>query len=135
MFTLLSSVLGGHDWTEYTDALQVVDWIYKSLFTLFVLLTQLAVLNVITGIFVDSSMNAALNDKQTLIQEEMVRQGMHKIELEQLFMEADTALKGRVREEQLAELFFGCEGEDVFEGNGNTLHCAKRHYEQFETRC
>jgi len=88
MYTLLVSVFGGDDWIGYASALGSVHATYQVLFVIYILFTQLALLNVVTGIFVDSSMNAALNDKQLMIQEEMMKQGVHKKELEKVFWEA-----------------------------------------------
>jgi len=88
MYALLVSVFGGTDWVGYASALGSVHATYQVLFVTYILFSQLALLNVVTGIFVDSSMNAALNDKQMMIQEEMMRQGVHKKELEKVFLEA-----------------------------------------------
>jgi len=57
-------------------------------FLSYILFAQLALLNVVTGIFVDSSQNAAKSDKQMMIQEEMLKEGLHKAELEKIFYEA-----------------------------------------------
>lgn len=103
MFTLLSSVLGGKDWRDYTQPLRAVHWSLEFLFSCFIVFIQLALLNVVTGIFVDSSMNAAMSDKQSLIQDEMMRQGMHRTELDRLFAEVDTENQGRVSVVQLQE--------------------------------
>jgi len=88
MFTLLSFILGGTDWLQYAIALGSLSPVYKLLLCGYVIFTQLALLNVVTAIFVDSSMNAAMNDKQLVIQDEMVREGLNKTELEKLFDEA-----------------------------------------------
>jgi len=88
MYALLAFILGGTDWLEYATALGAIGWAYKICLCGYVIFTQLALLNVVTAIFVDSSMKAALDDKQMLIQEEMMREGLHKAELEKLYIEA-----------------------------------------------
>jgi len=88
MYTLLSLILGGDDWLQYAVAFGSIHWLYKFLLFGYIIFTQLALLNVITAIFVDCAMNAALNDKQMLVQEEMIREGVSKAELEKLFAEA-----------------------------------------------
>jgi len=88
MYVLLSFVLGGTDWLQYAVALGSIGWGYKVCLCGYVIFTQLALLNVVTAIFVDSSMNAAMSDKQMVIQDEMMREGLNRMELEKLFNEA-----------------------------------------------
>jgi len=72
----------------YAIALGGLGWFYKVCLCGYVIFTQLALLNVVTAIFVDSSMKAAMNDKQLVIQDEIQREGMSKTELENIFHEA-----------------------------------------------
>jgi len=102
MYVLLSFVLGGSDWLDYAVGLGSIHWGYKICLCCYVIFTQLALLNVVTAIFVDSSMNAALSDKQMLIQEEMIQEGVNKAELEKLFKEASEQ-SGTLTTKQLGE--------------------------------
>jgi len=100
---LLAAVLGGKDWMDFAVPLGELSTFYELLFVAYIFFTNLALLNVVTGIFVDSSLNAARSDRQMVIQEEMIRQGVHQNELKSLFQEADVAGTGRLTLSQLAE--------------------------------
>jgi len=89
MYYLLACVLGGLDWTACGKALGSLHAGYEAIFVVYVVLTQLALLNVVTGIFVDCATNAAMNDRQVVLQEEMMKEGLHRQELEHIFMEVD----------------------------------------------
>jgi len=102
MYTLLGLVLGGADWLTYADAVKAIHPMYKLCLMGYIVFTQLALLNVVTAIFVDSSMNAAMSDKQMLIQEELMREGVNKKELEHIFQEASEGAR-QVSVEQLKE--------------------------------
>jgi len=86
--TLLAILEGITDWRQITDVLSRVHGAYTVALLLYIFATQLALLNVITAIFVDSSMAAALTDKQMLVQEELLREGNSRDELVQVFAEA-----------------------------------------------
>jgi len=101
MKTLLSSLFGGVDWLQIVDMLSEMHFAYALLFFAYILFAQLALLNVVTGIFVECSIRAALNDKQMMVQDQMTREGVHKAELEQLFAEADSQGDGFLTTEGL----------------------------------
>jgi len=103
MYTLLASVLGGVDWMACSSLLRNMHVGYELVFVTYIFFAQMGLLNVVTGIFVDSSMNAALGDKQMLIQEEMMREGISKEELKKLFEEADSERAGLVPKAELQD--------------------------------
>lgn len=96
MRSLLAACLQGEDWAVISEPLQSIHAIYDILFLVYILFTQLALLNVVTGIFVDNSLNSAMEDRQVIIQEEMMREGLYKKELLQIFAEADENQEGFV---------------------------------------
>jgi len=102
MYNLLGFVLGGADWLPYADAFKTIHSGYKFCLTGYIVFTQLALLNVVAAISVDSSMNAAMHDRQMMIQEELMREGEHKMELEALFKEASNG-EDEVSVQQLKE--------------------------------
>jgi len=103
MKSLLAACLQGQDWAVIAEPLHSINEGYEMLFFVYILFTQLALLNVVTGIFVDSSMNSAMKDRQIVIQEEMMREGLNKQELLQLFREADTEDQGHLTIQKLQE--------------------------------
>eukprot|EP00927_Polykrikos_kofoidii_P083973 TRINITY_DN8737_c0_g1_i11.p1 TRINITY_DN8737_c0_g1~~TRINITY_DN8737_c0_g1_i11.p1 ORF type:complete len:602 (-),score=79.64 TRINITY_DN8737_c0_g1_i11:126-1808(-) len=57
--TLFKSTTGGADWGETYDALAYIGKASQWLFTFYICFTHIAVLNIVTGAFVESAMNAS----------------------------------------------------------------------------
>lgn len=64
MLHLFMCVTGGSDWSDYYFPLEPTGVINSMLFLLFVAFTQIALLNIILGIFVDSAMKNIEADKE-----------------------------------------------------------------------
>jgi len=101
MFTLFAGVMGGADWQDFVIPLREVHWAYELLFCAYVAFTTLALLNVVTGIFVDSALSSAMHDRNTVIQEEMLKEGTYVAELKKIFQEADTDGSGVMTQEEM----------------------------------
>lgn len=71
LLTLLMSVLGGGSWWEVLRPLMKASPWLGLLFVLCVLVTVLAAMNIITGVFVNDSLEAASMDRDLLIQVDM----------------------------------------------------------------
>jgi hypothetical protein len=63
MISLYKATTGGADWGSVSDTLVDVGKIYYSLFLFFIAFIILALLNILTGIFVDRAMKASAEDK------------------------------------------------------------------------
>merc|ERR1712136_159763 len=68
LLTLFMSISGGVDWYAVWKVLHRISPAYSALFVLYVLLAQLAVLNIITGIFVNDALENASDDHDLLMQ-------------------------------------------------------------------
>ncbi|CAK9108820.1 unnamed protein product [Durusdinium trenchii] len=66
--TLFRSILGGTDWDIAADALEEIDMLWVQLFHLYIAFCGFAVLNVMTGVFVNSAVKTRERDHETLIQ-------------------------------------------------------------------
>lgn len=100
MLSLYEGMTGGISWGELLDALQPLGGFYMVIFLIYVTLSIFVVSNIITGIFVDEAMQAAKQDQDSVIREEMSRQegcvdGMHKV-----FTALDTDLDGQLTIEE-----------------------------------
>jgi hypothetical protein len=62
---------GGISWGELYDALGPCSALYRFVFLTFISIAIFAVLNVVTGVFVESAMQVSQQDREALIQEEM----------------------------------------------------------------
>jgi len=96
MLTLVQAVLGGFSWADISDKLKELHWAYELLFFTFEAFSVLALLNVVTGVFVDGAMRSAANDRDLVIQDQMSQDSTYMKELRKLFMEADVDRTGCV---------------------------------------
>eukprot|EP00929_Paragymnodinium_shiwhaense_P028945 TRINITY_DN16699_c0_g1_i5.p1 TRINITY_DN16699_c0_g1~~TRINITY_DN16699_c0_g1_i5.p1 ORF type:complete len:915 (+),score=207.49 TRINITY_DN16699_c0_g1_i5:76-2820(+) len=67
--TLFMAVTGGSDWEPLAEPLKAVGEIYYSLFLAYIAFFMIAVLNVLTGIFVDTAMKVGESDNNAVMQE------------------------------------------------------------------
>merc|ERR1712136_92468 len=82
LLTLFMAISGGVDWFLVWKLLNRINISYGMLFVLFVLTSELAVLNIITGLFVNDALENASLDKDLLMQK-MVPVGGTAISLEE----------------------------------------------------
>lgn len=65
--TLFRACLSGFDWVDAADALKPVGEVWVQLFHIYVAFCSFAVLNVITGVFVNSAIKTREKDHETLV--------------------------------------------------------------------
>merc|ERR1712217_681264 len=68
VFTLFKSVIGGVDWQDVVLPLSDVGGIYVFLFLCYTIFVQLAVMNVVTGFFLQNAIEQAAQDQEHVIQ-------------------------------------------------------------------
>eukprot|EP00403_Amphidinium_massartii_P004132 CAMPEP_0178378560 /NCGR_PEP_ID=MMETSP0689_2-20121128/4491_1 /TAXON_ID=160604 /ORGANISM="Amphidinium massartii, Strain CS-259" /LENGTH=643 /DNA_ID=CAMNT_0019998637 /DNA_START=59 /DNA_END=1987 /DNA_ORIENTATION=+ len=91
--SLFMAVTGGKDWWEYSasfdpfdsEAADEVTIVYFVLFLLYIAFLAFAVLNTLTGIFVDASFDAAQNDQETVIQTALEMEKVKSKEISKVF--------------------------------------------------
>lgn len=93
MFTLYESVTGGISWDEVVAPF---DGASLLLFCVYIALTQLAVLNVLTGVFCQNAIESAQRDQDIVTQTMMANKQRFVKQLRQLFKEIDTDGSGTV---------------------------------------
>jgi len=86
--TLFLTLAGGSDWEEYYFALEPVRN-GQLVFTLFVVFSQLVLLNVVTSMFVESTMKLSKPDFKQLAEEHYAEEREYATELKKLFEAAD----------------------------------------------
>eukprot|EP00427_Karlodinium_veneficum_P032997 CAMPEP_0169194570 /NCGR_PEP_ID=MMETSP1016-20121227/6763_1 /TAXON_ID=342587 /ORGANISM="Karlodinium micrum, Strain CCMP2283" /LENGTH=302 /DNA_ID=CAMNT_0009271075 /DNA_START=718 /DNA_END=1623 /DNA_ORIENTATION=+ len=65
IMVLIQAILGGVSWREVTMPLQEeIHWSVSLAFCMYIIFSVLAAMNVVTGVFVDSAVNSAKNDKE-----------------------------------------------------------------------
>eukprot|EP00930_Biecheleria_cincta_P020222 TRINITY_DN15255_c0_g1_i1.p1 TRINITY_DN15255_c0_g1~~TRINITY_DN15255_c0_g1_i1.p1 ORF type:complete len:650 (-),score=126.14 TRINITY_DN15255_c0_g1_i1:130-1926(-) len=88
-YSLLRAMLGGINWGIVCDVLLKVDILSTMLFLFYVLFSVLAVLNIVTGVFVDNAVAAAKTQREFLIEKEREVKEKYVKELQDLFADMD----------------------------------------------
>ncbi|CAJ1457432.1 unnamed protein product [Effrenium voratum] len=96
ILTLYSSMSGGEDWTVYYHVLDRLPWPYQMLFLFFVTFAVFAVVNVVTGVFVDTAIEKNQSDKELAIQEELRNKKLRMNWIRDVFSELDSSGDGTV---------------------------------------
>eukprot|EP00416_Gambierdiscus_australes_P012458 CAMPEP_0171136026 /NCGR_PEP_ID=MMETSP0766_2-20121228/130754_1 /TAXON_ID=439317 /ORGANISM="Gambierdiscus australes, Strain CAWD 149" /LENGTH=180 /DNA_ID=CAMNT_0011599543 /DNA_START=1 /DNA_END=540 /DNA_ORIENTATION=- len=104
LLSLFMSISGGINWWSIVKPLMHVSPVYVCLFLLYILVLMIGVLNIIVGIFVDSATDAAVKDRESLAQEELMRNLELMKGLEELFDELDADKFGFISWKQFEEL-------------------------------
>jgi len=104
IYTLVLAVLGGRSWHEVCTPLMQVGWFPVSLLLVYVAFVVLAVLNVVTGVFVDNAFRCAEKQRSLAIQKEMERQEQFVQQIRDFFRAMDQDDSGDVTPEELAEM-------------------------------
>eukprot|EP00415_Alexandrium_ostenfeldii_P000876 UN0876 len=116
LYTLFQSVTGGMDWGGASDSMLVVGYHPVLLYVGYVALTLFAVLNVVTGVFVENATKMALHDRELQIQEQLEQRQECIKNLLKVFREVDTDGDGRISqaefeahlEDQNVQAFLHC---------------------------
>lgn len=89
VLTLFLSISGGRDWWEVLDLFSQLPTVYSAFFLFFMLVLVLAVLNIITGIFVKEAMDMAHLDRDLQMQLELEENRFFLKKLKLLFERID----------------------------------------------
>jgi hypothetical protein len=101
MLTLYMSCTGGDDWTKFYHSIQNVGWVAASLFVFFIAFMQIAVLNILTGIFVEQAMKLAPPDRDRMALEYTKAEIEEAEELRRMCYEMDINGDGTIKKEEL----------------------------------
>uniref|UniRef100_A0A7S0AXZ7 EF-hand domain-containing protein n=1 Tax=Pyrodinium bahamense TaxID=73915 RepID=A0A7S0AXZ7_9DINO len=105
VYSLLQAMLGGISWGVASDALFAIHWTSAVLFFFYIFFTMLAVLNIITGVFVDNAVETAKTQRDFLVQKEMELKERYLAEMKELFIEMDEDGSGTVSLAEVQEYF------------------------------
>lgn len=103
VLSLFEAMAGGISWGELVDALGPLNWNFMALFLFFISLAIFAVLNIVTGVFVQTALERTQKDKESLIQNAMTTKEnyLHKMYL--IFRECDTDHSNTLSFEELEQ--------------------------------
>lgn len=103
ILTLFMSVCGGIDWEEASGPLLEISWLIAALFICYIIFVTLCVLNVMTGIFCESAIQAAQSDRDNLIQYQLEDTQKYVKELTSIFKQWDTSGDADISLEEFEE--------------------------------
>jgi len=96
LLTLYSAALGGEDWFNAVTALEKAGQYPAAIvFIVYMTFTYLGVMNIITGIFVETTFNISHMDKEVVMQAEMAKKVFYMDGLRKLFSDFDADPQGR----------------------------------------
>merc|ERR1719310_1602461 len=96
MYYLVAGITGGIDWTDIAWPLWNMNSVYGLCLTLYVLLSILGILNIVTGMFVERASNVSRIDRDFAISDEIQKMEENIMESVKLFVELDTEGHGKV---------------------------------------
>eukprot|EP00929_Paragymnodinium_shiwhaense_P054357 TRINITY_DN27239_c0_g2_i1.p1 TRINITY_DN27239_c0_g2~~TRINITY_DN27239_c0_g2_i1.p1 ORF type:complete len:712 (-),score=180.93 TRINITY_DN27239_c0_g2_i1:330-2465(-) len=103
MHSLFTAMSGGRDWVEYYDVLRLLPIWYRLLFLLFISFSVFAVVNVVTGVFVESAIQTSGSDKEAIIKEELDSKFRYLQNMQEVFMEMDADGTGGITLDEFQE--------------------------------
>eukprot|EP00927_Polykrikos_kofoidii_P005725 TRINITY_DN12276_c0_g2_i1.p1 TRINITY_DN12276_c0_g2~~TRINITY_DN12276_c0_g2_i1.p1 ORF type:complete len:799 (-),score=120.18 TRINITY_DN12276_c0_g2_i1:27-2423(-) len=103
--SLIEATLDGRSWSVFVDVLRHYDPFVPPVFWIYIVFMRLAILNVITGVFVDQAVAAAQADRELVVMQELGATERSRGELRELFKMIDRDGSESVTIDEL-ELFF-----------------------------
>jgi Ca2+-binding EF-hand superfamily protein len=101
--TLFMSITGGVDWEGVAQPLSVVSGWCVAAFYVFIAFSAFAMLNVISAIFIDTTIQRSKNDREFVIQTEMEGKRDFINTMDMLFVELDQDGDGEINLEELQQ--------------------------------
>jgi len=79
MISLYMAMAGGTDWEEIAAPIRVISSLYYSIFLFYVAFSFISVLNVVTGLYVDSAMKVSEQDENSVQEQTVEREEVEKL--------------------------------------------------------
>jgi Ca2+-binding EF-hand superfamily protein len=96
VLSLFQAMSGGNDWSAFYDPLLALPLYYAYGFLLFIAFALFAVVNIVTGVFVESALQANIKDKDIVVHEELQSKKAYLQSMQELFEEMDEDGKGTI---------------------------------------
>ncbi|CAJ1363100.1 unnamed protein product [Effrenium voratum] len=96
MLSLYMAVTGGNDWAVYYDTVRRCGTFYNILFLLYSFFFVFALFNIMTGVFVERAMQAAIPDRDEMIYEEQKKLAKQVEDFKGLCNQLDTDGSGTI---------------------------------------
>lgn len=99
--SLFMAMTGGEDWGNLLHSLEALPAEYSALFLSFISFAVLALLNLVTAVFINAAMQRSQNDRELAVQQELENKEELVQIIQQVFMELDTDRSGSLTMEEL----------------------------------
>lgn len=96
MCILFEGITGGNDWSELAKELKAIGEGYYLCYALYIVFVSLGVLNIVTGFFVDGTMQASVNQKDEILRVAQERKAVMMEMMRELFVQLDTDHSGKL---------------------------------------
>jgi hypothetical protein len=103
ILTLHKASTGGDDWSQSYQLIQTTGEVGCAVYLVFIIFMQFALLNIITGIFVESAMSVLQPDPETLAMEISRQDHMNAQKLDRLCRAVDADESGKLTREQFED--------------------------------
>lgn len=100
IYTLFKAISGGGDWQDYSDPLFKISPVMGFFFCFYIAFAVFAVLNVVTGVFVDNSIKFIHEDEDIIIIEQTAARQKHINNVRKVFQRADVDASGKLTVEE-----------------------------------
>jgi len=104
IYTLFMAVNGGVSWREAVQPLSEISWLWVGLFVGYVAFINLAVLNVVTGVFCQTAIESAMKDQHELRMSQNADKDKFIKQLTDLFVNVDDDGSGELTIDEFEEL-------------------------------
>jgi hypothetical protein len=96
VLSLFMAMSGGDDWSAFYTVLVDLPAQYRFAFLLFIIFSTFAVANIVTGVFVESALQANMKDRDTVVHEELRVKKDYMQTMREIFEEMDEDGKGTI---------------------------------------
>jgi hypothetical protein len=123
--SLFHSILNGISWYTLTTALKY-NPAMTALFFFYTSFVLVAVLNIITGVFVNEAVQTTLSQREFLVEKQILQKQRWCREMKELFMSLDTDGSGGMSLEEIQECLSDARVESYFQALGLEPHDAEQ---------
>jgi len=113
IYTLFQVLSGGIDWGQSTDPLMQLHWAYSLFMSAFVAFTCLAVMNIVTGIFVETALHAPEDDQDAVLKEEWANEDSNMSKIMDALEGADIDGNGLLNSRELKKFLKSSGGKEL----------------------
>lgn len=102
ILTLFQSMSNGNSWGDVYEVLGIIGVGYQYVYLLFIFVSTFGVVNIVTGIFVESSLSTASSDREAMVQDQREKTKDYLDGMVEMFHEIDANGSGSISLEEFA---------------------------------